>query len=1423
MLHLKQQVLAVLVLLFGIAQMHAQTFEQAVSRRLSAKDGLSGNFVYDIVHDKQGFVWFATNSGLSRYDGYSFLNYNILNGCDGLKPVQALLGRLYYDNGNDLLWITTTDSHTVCYNLQKARFVDYTGKGDYLRCYAHAVHDGGDLWLYDSKQGVRHVHCEAGQMVCTDYTVQGGYGFANDVDKLVIDQAHNAWATTKHGLYCIDSQQPKLKQKANFTAAQRIGDKTAFLTHDGMLCLFDVRGNLVRRGRVSRSEGLRQKITASVGWNGRWVLFTSTAVYEIDINTLKVSHPDDLQMKGGRHLDSQRGTDFVADKYGNMVVFSPQGLRRRVNLVEGVRDHGNRHRKYNIHAVGDNRFLIATYGNGAFIYDIQRGVLEHTTASDGKGLLDSNFLTGALMDHFGNMWFCQDGGGVVCVSKAFNTFMRYLYPAIGVQEGGNDNAVLRVLNGSSGSVALMCKNKAVYDFATSSMSIGNRRDLTYVCYSALLDSHGHYWQGTRGDGLFVDGQLCREQGKDGDKTINDVFSIVEDKLGRIWIASIRAWSNGGLIQTRYNGGKPLVVKRFLNNETATSNLHYLCLDNSGRLWMATGGGLCMVDTRLKNITEKNFRVFNMENGKLPYNELRTIRICHNGDIWLGGLGTGLLRCRYDAAKDRLAYQQYTTANGLGSDNVQSINEDPAGNIWVGTESGLARMDVRTGRIDNYMLNNDVQGNSYQENSTMKLSNGLLLFGTGNGLVVVDPYKASNARVVAAMEPTLTDVLVDGVSIYKMDGMDGSPTTMERLSLASGQNSITFQFSTFEFAAENSSAYQYYLEGVDKGWSTATNRNSVGYNGLPPGDYTFHVRSIGHGSQWSKERTLRVHIAAPWYNMWYSWLAYVLVTGVVAYRVFRNRKEKFLLHQRMKMEKQVNDMRINFFTHVTHEFRTPLAIIQSAVGKIVDEKTGAVSRSSMQTAVRGAKRLSRLINQLMEFRKISSNGLRLQVLAGVDIIGFVRGIYQDFWYAAKQKDITISFKTFEKRYEMTCDRHIVETVVYNLLSNAVKYTPDKGFVEVAIKGDAEDGELSISVSDSGSGISEEQRQRLFQPFMHGYVSQGGMGIGLYVARMMAEKHHGSLQYRRSERLGGASFVFTIPLSDDCYAVDEYLDTMAVADNHTADGEEQQVEDIKEMLPKSLNDVTVAVIEDDPDMQDQIRSELAGYFNVRTYSKGKQGLEGVLADRPSLLVCDVMLPDMNGYDIVKQIKQRPDGYVLPVVMLTALNDEKHQIKGYEAGADDYMVKPCNFRLLVARIIQLIVWSNRLPKTDAPGNAPSKAAEAPQPVVTDKVVNKNLLERFQAIVAQHLAEPDFTIDTLAGMMHMGRTKLYGKIKELTGETPNKYIMRLRMKRAAELLETGEHTVSEVCYKVGLEDMSYFNKCFKSFYGVSPSKYGK
>ena len=421
--------------------------------------------------------------------------------------------------------------------------------------------------------------------------------------------------------------------------------------------------------------------------------------------------------------------------------------------------------------------------------------------------------------------------------------------------------------------------------------------------------------------------------------------------------------------------------------------------------------------------------------------------------------------------------------------------------------------------------------------------------------------------------------------------------------------------------------------------------------------------------------------------------------------------------------------------------------------------------------------------------------------------------------AEQKGQKLTVTPFAKHHEMLFDKHLVETIVYNLLSNAIKYTPEKGNIKVTCSitsHHSEDGRLTLTVEDDGPGISQRQQEELFKPFVHGYVSHGGMGIGLYIAYQMAIAHKGTLTYERVSQDGGSRFTLQLPTEDTAYSTDEYNAQSSVSDVQTSVSDvNSSVSDddhiILDMQGEALNDINVAIIEDDPDIMQQIRSKVGVYFNTVGYSTGKAGCDGIIAERPSLIICDVMLPDITGYEVVQRLKADSTTASIPVIMLTALDDEDYQMRAYKAGADDFMVKPCNYRLLIARAMQLIK-----------GHATYEQA-ATAPSLIESRSDKIFLEKLEMLTLQHLGEATFSVDRMAEMMNMGRTKFYGKVKTLTSMSPNRYLQDKRMKRAADLLLEGTLTVSEVAYKVGLQDPSYFNKLFKAYFGVVPSKYGK
>ena len=651
-----------------------------------------------------------------------------------------------------------------------------------------------------------------------------------------------------------------------------------------------------------------------------------------------------------------------------------------------------------------------------------------------------------------------------------------------------------------------------------------------------------------------------------------------------------------------------------------------------------------------------------------------------------------------------------------------------------------------------------------------------------------------------MRAVITDLAINGISIYEAENeqfLTKALNYTREISLPHDKNSLNIHFSNFDYPHIQNAMYQYYLEGIDKTWRPMTSINHAEFSDLNPGSYTLHIRTRIGSNQWSEETLLHITICQPWYNTVWAWCIYLLIicgAGVLYYRSWRR---NFELNQQIALEKQISDFRINFFTHISHEFRTPLAIIQSAVEKMMTKGEGYASKNNINTLSRGTKRLQRLINQLMEFRKINTGNMKLNIEKG-EIIGFVRAIYNDLYTVAKQKDITMNFTPWTSNHEMLFDQEKVETIVYNLLSNAVKYTPDRGIISVRLY--LENNIVFFSVEDNGPGIKPEREADLFKPFMHGYASKGGMGIGLYTAHQMAEIHKGSLTYERSLDLGGSRFCLALPNDAGKYQPEDIIEKKAL-DDHSIDKDEIEMI-VKEMTPKAINNVTVMVIEDDPDMLEQIKSELSVYFHVETFMNGKTGYENIRKIKPALLISDIQLPEM----IARALQ-------FVAMELKAKQQAEEKAQQEKALGQETTLKE-NAPLEKAE--QSSCGEVILVK-------PVKELKKNEPTLLMSTLDKKFKDKLEAIVAQHIGDNNFNVDRLAELLCLGRTTVYNRTKSIMGVSPNIYIQNERLRIAAKLLLEGEYTVSEISEKVGFSDSTYFYKCFKNKFGIAPSKYGK
>ena len=407
--------------------------------------------------------------------------------------------------------------------------------------------------------------------------------------------------------------------------------------------------------------------------------------------------------------------------------------------------------------------------------------------------------------------------------------------------------------------------------------------------------------------------------------------------------------------------------------------------------------------------------------------------------------------------------------------------------------------------------------------------------------------------------------------------------------------------------------------------------------------------------------------------------------------------------------------------------------------------------------------------------------------------------------------------------MLFDAKVLESIVYNLMSNAVKYTPMGGSIEVKVRL-GKDEQLAIAVENNGPAISEQQQSHLFEPFMHGYVSQGGMGIGLYMAHRMAALHHGTLTYERKDDV--SVFTVLLPLDGSVYSPEECLPHQQKTEDVAE--EDNVSEEVREMLPQPLNNYQVAIVEDDLDMMEQVKTELGQYFRVTGYMDGLSAVEGMVRSNPDIILCDVMLPGIDGYEVVRRVRTHAELRHTPVIMLTSMDDDSHQIKAYQVGADDYMVKPCSYRVLVARMAQLIKWKATAVAEESKASDAESATQAkeesPEYVkVLLSIEDKRFMDQIDAIIASHIRDSDFSLTTIADQLRVGRTTFFGRVKKITGMPPNKYVLKFKMEKARQLLIDTDLSVSEVGYAVGVGDASYFNRLYKNFYGISPSQFRK
>lgn len=1071
----------------------------------------------------------------------------------------------------------------------------------------------------------------------------------------------------------------------------------------------------------------------------------------------------------------------LTDNKGGKWIYNNTGILRKVvgdslitlRLLPNETNYID-YERFNI--VEDNHGLvwISTYGKGLFVFNHDFNQGQHFVANEkGESPIASNYLLCITADRRDGVWVSAEYGGVSHLQVMDKGVVR-IFPN-GRENLDLSNVVRMVKKQRDGSVMVGTRDGCLYHYSADMAQMLVKSHFDSNIYSVVEMPQGRMWIGTRGKGIYGIPGLDFKNKK--------VFCLKPDDRGRMWIGTF-----GEGLSVAIPRGEGYEVKTFFADSVGLNEVRCLAIDRKGMLWGGTSGGLFCVDPTRFAADGKGLRVYKRGS------EIHDMLVDRQGRLWLTVPGEGLV-CMQDGN-----FRILDASQGLINNMVQSVVETEDGNLWVSTQQGVSCWKAKDNSFDNYLFSRVMMGNVYNENSAVCLDDGRVLLGGNYGLTIINPSRISHVKGQTSVVFT-------------------SHPYSDEMTLSYEERSPKINFSTLDYSDVNNVKYTYWLEGYDSSWSVPSPTPWVNYQNLPFGSYRLHVKASYSDGIWGKESVLDISVEPPFYLSVWAWVFYALFLTVVIVMVVKSIREKNILKGKIKFEQELIRYKLVFFTNIAHEFRTPLTLIQGSLEKekrIMKTNHWQLElEKTVRTMDKSVQRMLRLIDQLLEFRKMQTGKLKLS-LQETDVVMFVQGICKMFDDAAESKQIDFKFESQLPAYLMYLDQQKMDKVVFNLLSNAFKYTPAKGTISVSL---SFTDVLTIRVADTGVGIPQEKRAQLFSRFMQSSYTGESFGIGLHLTHELVRTHHGEITYQENEG-GGSVFVVTIPLQKDCYEASDFLvkDSPILKADLTKerDGQEEKTTDAVPSAPSApLNRRTILLIEDDNDVREFLLSELESCFDLKVASDGKAGIAMAKELDVDLIVSDVMMPGMNGFELTKRLKNSFETSHIPIILLTALSTDENVLEGTESGADAYITKPFSPQLLMARILQLLNQREILRQ---------KFGKVPQEIRSAMLRNEQdslFVKRLDCIVYSRLGEQDLSVDKVAGLLHLGRTIFYKKVRGTTGYTPNEYIRVIRLRKAAELLKESEKNVSEVAYAVGFDNPYYFSKCFKEQFGMPPSQY--
>ena len=968
----------------------------------------------------------------------------------------------------------------------------------------------------------------------------------------------------------------------------------------------------------------------------------------------------------------------------------------------------------------------------------------------------TNMIHTAYVDRDGQMWISSYDGGVDCVNMDPTPYLLH-----DLRKSERDNGEVRAFARK--------KNGEVLTLVKSETNV----------YCALETSHGMLY-GTKGSGLIKSERIKDLKGEKIPTSNPDIYDIEEGRDGTLYIATY----GGGVNIITWNEEKkkwdePIVVGPGMKVRDIE------IVDNT--LWCGTTTGILKIQLETR------------ESQVIPSYDIRAIYYSHD-KLWLGSFGGGLLYLNPKQARPEIGHVE------TFHDIILSMTGDGE-NLWFCSESDIAQLNLKTGDLFYYDALDGEDNTYFTEAEALRTPTGKLLFGYSNGYCEFDPSLIHRSTSVPPLRFT------------RIEAQD-KELTGDTITVANGSN-ITIEYAAMEYIGIDKIVYTYKMDGIDADWTHAKDVRRVTYNNLRYGTYAFHVRSTNREcGEVDNEKTLVIIVERPWWLTWWAFLLYVIaiiiLIALISYIIHAYNG----LRQKVKVEQQVTDIKLRFFTNISHELRTPLTLIVAPVENILQtERISPSVRSQLEIVQSNSQRMLRMVNQLLEFRKVQNQKMKLKVSKTL-LSELVNETCANFQKEAYDKHINFSIENKAVDSTVWVDRGRMDTILWNLLSNAFKFTPAGKNIRVVI--DSKPGFVTLSVQDEGIGIAPEKRSVLFERFSSNNELNNsnttGTGIGLNLTKELVDLHHGHIEVD-SEVGKGTTVTILLHTGKEHFDQDvEFLEEgeMPIIDRPT----ESSFENKMEQLEKETQDNrrTILVVDDSQDMQQFLVGIFNRDYNVEAASDGAEAESIIRSKHIDIVVTDLMMPNVDGLELTQFIKKNPDTDHIPVILLTAKTAIESRLQALQYGADDYVTKPFEPEYLRARVQNILAQRTHLEQSYRQRLMRLESQQTDEPVPGDSFLAK-LLD----IMDKEMDNNTLTVDELVEEMNMGRTVFFNKLKNLTGLSPVEFIREMRIKRAAQLLEDRKYNITEVTYMVGMNDSRYFSKCFKNTYGVTPSEYRK